>query len=109
MPEESFVEECMQSFDIHRARFHSPFKLRPPTPPRSREASPKARGPKNKYTRHSSVELNDIFVLKIPFTGVSYVNQMTSSVGISKLKKNCKFKSCLNKKHRRSGSLEKYL
>ena len=110
--EENLPEEHMQNFDKYRIRFNSPFKLRAPTPPRSREISPKNPHLKTQYFRHSSVDSADVFVLKVPFSSVNFVNPPRTFQNSlpQKTKKYPKGrKNCNYKRHRRSGSVDGYI
>lgn len=89
------------SFDMLRGRFLSPFKPRAPTPPKSKEPSPK-HAPRHIQYRTSSVDSGGVFVLRVPFDSVSYVNQQTA-LGMRK-KRVRKF---YLHRRRNSGSLEK--
>ena len=101
-------EEKLNHFDRFRVRLNSPFKLRAPTPPRSRESSPKASIEFNKHQhRYSSLEPPNLFVLKVPFASVNCINQSQYlQKSGKKQKKNQKFRNNRKKHNRRSGSLE---
>lgn len=98
--EDSFDE--FVSFDMLRGRFLSPFKPRAPTPPKSKEASPK-HVPRHIQYRTSSVDSAGVFVLRVPFDSVNYVNKQTA-LGMQKKRA----KRFYLHRRRTSGSLEKY-
>ena len=108
--EEKISEEQFQNFDKYRLRYNSPFKPRGPTPPNSREASPKAFShTRYLHQRHSSVDSGNVFVLKIPFASASFINQSRNLQINHHIQKQKKYKGRKNntsKRHRRSGSLE---
>lgn len=98
------------TFDIFRGRHLSPFTPRAPTPPKSKEASPKASYQFTTWRhRQPSLDSADVFVLKIPFSSVNYINNMSQLQG-SKGGKHKKHprnrKSHANNRHRRSVSMD---
>ena len=102
--EEAQNPEFLNSFEKYRFRYHSPFKPRGPTPPRSKESSPKLSSqPKTFHFRHSSVDSGDVFVLKVPFSSVNSVN--LTGVSAQKRKSRGRKEAC-SRRHRRTGSLE---
>ena len=103
-------QEQLQNFDKYRLRYNSPLKPRGPTPPKSRESSPKVlTQPRSITLRHSSVGSNNIFVLKVPFSGVNFINQSKTLQNNNSNQKQTKRKRRKNntcKRNRRSESLE---
>ena len=105
---EETPEEYIQNFDKYRIRHNSPFKLRAPTPPRSKESSPRPHT-KTQYLRHSSLDNTDVFVLKVPFSSVNFMNQSkkVQNSHTQNPKKHQKPRKNFQKKgHRRSGSVD---
>lgn len=104
------ADESMSNLDKFRIRYITPFKPRAPTPPKSKESSPKAISQLTSWRlRQSSVDFADVFVLKVPFSSVTYINQMrqiqTFSMNMHKKQPKTK-KNHRYRKHRRSESLK---
>lgn len=107
---ETVAEEVVKNFDRFRVKYNTPFKPRAPTPPKSKNSLPRetSQFSTSRY-RHSSVDSTDLFVLKVPFSSVNYLNQMvqlqthrvTKYRGQRKTRRNFAYR-----KHRRSESLE---
>jgi hypothetical protein len=101
---DEFYDE-LSSFDVYRERFISPFKPRAPTPPKSKEGSPKNVNI-HQYlkNRTSSVDFG-VFVLKVPFDSVDLINKQT--LNESRCRKKLRFRRCSVNRYRNS-SLERF-
>ncbi|OMJ80086.1 hypothetical protein SteCoe_19733 [Stentor coeruleus] len=104
------TNEVPAMFDTFRGRYLSLFTPRAPTPPKSKEGSPKASCQFTTWRyRQPSLDSADVFVLKIPFSSVNYINNMSQLQNLkgAKHKKHIKGrKSYVNNKHRRSISMD---
>ncbi|OMJ83320.1 hypothetical protein SteCoe_15783 [Stentor coeruleus] len=107
---ESVSEEMVKNFDRFRVKYNTPFKPRAPTPPRGRNSLPRELSQLStcRY-RHSSVDSAGVFVLKVPFSSVNYLNQMAQLQTFKVTKYRGQRKTRMNfayRKHKRSESLE---
>ncbi|OMJ95325.1 hypothetical protein SteCoe_1387 [Stentor coeruleus] len=107
---ESVAEEVAKNFDRFRVKYNTPFKPRAPTPPRGRNSLPREIIQLSTLqSRYSSVDSTNIFVLKVPFGSVSYLNQIPQLQRFNITKYKGQRKSRMNfayRRHRRSESLE---
>lgn len=103
---EKTPDELFPSFEKFKLRYKSPFKPRRPTPPRSKETSPKITMKTSQ--RQLSLDSNALFIVKIPFPSLGSVTQ-TSKFSVQRPTKAFKHRITISsRKKRRSGSLNSF-
>lgn len=108
MKKSLLLEDHFEDFtpmDMYRGRFISPFKPRAPTPPRSKEGSPKSINIHQYMKNRTSSVDSGVFVLRVPFDSVDYINKQTLTE--NRCRRKLKFRRCQVNRNRNS-SLERF-